>query len=218
MVIVDFQILARVPDASSASAKSMNEDLFPSFEPVRLWLRENSVEAPFRKIVIELKKGPKETSGRVLIVGGICEISIHFADEPNGDLVRDSNRLGRVVLDACSRIALSTGWDGARLSSAVKHLLARDVPRVHFFASLCRTERKSGIECVPWLSMNYSDYEFGVRIGARDVVVASRQCPIYLEDEIPRMGSAVRSGHFQILSGPKKVVFASVPIRQEDLH
>jgi hypothetical protein len=59
MELRDFQVFA---GASAANPKPINEALFTTFEPIRLWSRAHRITAPFKKLVMMLKDTTK-TSG-----------------------------------------------------------------------------------------------------------------------------------------------------------
>ena len=52
--LVDFQVYARPAGLPDGEQRPINEALFATYEPVRLWLKENDIKAPFRKFVVSL--------------------------------------------------------------------------------------------------------------------------------------------------------------------
>jgi hypothetical protein len=46
--LVDFQVYARPSGLPNGEQRPIDEGLFTTFEPVRLWLKEHEIRAPFR--------------------------------------------------------------------------------------------------------------------------------------------------------------------------
>ena len=216
---VDFQVYARPSGLAEGEQKPLNEALFSTFEPVRLWLKEHVIGAPFKKIAISL--ADEITSalwhGNVSNAVGICQVT----EAVNLSMMRQSAGDHRwvlgIVLDALGCVARSTGWRSNELEDFIKAASDRPWPLVHFFEGLAQIESESGVKCVPWLSTQPGKTMVGARIGDRDVTVLSKPGPLYLEDSFPVAKSAIR-GHQYVLLDKAGKALASVAIDSSALH
>jgi hypothetical protein len=217
--LVDFQVYARLSRLAEGEQKPLNEALFSTFEPVRLWLKDRVIEAPFKKIAISLadEASSARWHGNVSNAIGICQVT----EAVNLPTLRESAGDHRWVLGIISHalgcVMRSTGWRSSELESFIKDMSERPLPLVHFFEGLAQVEKASGVKCVPWLSSRPGETQIGVRVGERDVAVLSKPEPIYLEDSFPIAKSAIR-GHEYVLLDKAGKVLASVAIDNSMLH
>jgi hypothetical protein len=74
--LVDFQVSAQSAGLVAGERKPINQALFTTFEPVRLWLKDRKIQAPFRKIAISLgdETWYARAHGAVTNVERICEV------------------------------------------------------------------------------------------------------------------------------------------------
>lgn len=213
MRLVDFQI-----DAGSwlpvDDGLRIGQALFTTFEAVRLWLRERSVQAPFRKLVVGFEhRRPSVQHGHVMNVLGICQVKEAVDTAVLLERAADHRWVLDSVAHALGCVARETGWRCEELEDFIGLLSNRPLPLVHFFGRLARVDRPSGIRCVPWLSVRPGETRIGVRIGERDIEILSKPEPIYLEDDFPMVTSAIRGREFVLLDSAGKTL-ASVSIGQ----
>jgi hypothetical protein len=63
--------------------RTINHALFTTFEPLRLWLKERQIKAPFRKIVVSLNAAfAAPWNGHVANAIGICQVTEAMRSEP----------------------------------------------------------------------------------------------------------------------------------------
>jgi hypothetical protein len=217
--LVDFQVYARPSGLAEAEQKPLNEALFSTFEPVRLWLRERRIHAPFKKIAISLadEVSSARWHGHVSNAIGICQVTEAVALRTLRESAGDHRWVLGLVKHALGCVTRSTGWRSNELEGFVKVASERTLPLVHFFEGLAQVEKAFGVKCVPWLSTRPGKTEIGVRVGERDETVLSRPEPIYLEDSFPLAKSAIRGGDYVLLDKAGKAL-ASVAIRSAALH
>jgi hypothetical protein len=110
--LIDFQIGVGASNLDMNAQRVTNLALFSSYEPVRLWLRESHVTAPFRKLVVALSD--RSTHGRwhgaVSNVAGVCEViqAVDTASLPSRAV--DHRWALGVALHAVEQVANSIGW------------------------------------------------------------------------------------------------------------
>ncbi len=217
--LVDFQVGVGSTKLAQDEQRSANLSLFSTYEPVRLWLKEREVRAPFRKIVVSLSDEASfaRWHGNVSNVAGICEVM--EAVDPTTLVQRagDHRWVLGVVEHALACIERNAGWRSSELEDFIKAVSERPLPLVHFFESLAQIEKASGVKCVPWLSTQPGETVVGARIGERDVTVLSKPGPLYLEDSFPVAKSAIRGGEYVLLDKAGKVL-ASLAIDNSALH
>jgi hypothetical protein len=217
--LVDFQVYARPSRLAEGEQKPLNEALFSTYEPVRLWLKERVIEAPFKKIAISLadEVSSARWHGNVSNAIGICQVT----EAVNLSTMRQSAGDHRwtlgIVEHALGCVERSIGWRSDELDGFIKAASERPLPLVHVFESLAQIEKASGVKCVPWLSTQPGETVVGARIGERDVTVLSQAGPLYLEDSFPVAKSVIR-GHEYVLLDKAGKALASVTIDSAALH
>ena len=95
--LVDFQVYARPAGLPDGEQRPINEALFATYEPVRLWLKENDIKAPFRKVAVSLadKVSSARWHGNVSNAIGICEVTEAVDTQVLSQSARD-------LIDGCS--------------------------------------------------------------------------------------------------------------------
>jgi len=217
--LVDFQIYARPTGLAAGEQRPINEALFTAFEPVRLWLKERQIRAPFRKIVVSLADSLAcaRWHGNVLNALGICEVTEAVEIPMLLEKAGDHRWVLGIAEHALGCVTRSTGWRSDELESFMRGASEKTLPLVHFFDNLARVDSVSGVKCVPWLSTRPGETLVGVRLVSnngdeRDVIVLSKPEPLYLEDGFPMMQSAIRSTDFVLLDNDGKTL-ATVPVQ-----
>jgi hypothetical protein len=211
--LVDFQVCAGATSIAGEQ-RLLNHSLFATYEPVRLWLREHKISAPFRKIVVDLDDETvmAQWHGHVANAVGVCQVT----EAVGLSLLRQKASEHRWVLTVCTHalacIEERLGWRNAALNEFVAACQEREFPLVHFFERLARVDKGSQMKCVPWLSTRPGETCVGVRIGNRDVVLVSEPGPLFMEDSFALSKSAIRGDDFVLLD-KTGTVLASAPIR-----
>ncbi len=217
--LVDFQVHARRSGLAEGEQKPLNEALFSTFEPVRLWLKDRAIEGPFRKIAISLAADSSSARwhGNVSNAIGLCQVTEAVVLSELLQNAGDHRWVLGIVQHALKCVTQSTNWRSDELDSFIADVSGRTLPLVHFFDGLARVERASRIRCVPWLSTHPGETQIGVRIGERDVRVLSAPGPIYLEDSFPLAKSTIQERAYVLLDKAGKAL-ATVPIDSADMH
>ena len=213
----DFQVLVHAPYLAEEE-ETFNEILFSIYEPVRLWLKERTVKAPFCKIVVSLSDDAISAPwhGHVTNAFGICEVT-EAVDVPTlRQNVGDHAWVFGLVRHALECVARRTDWRSCELEDFITTLSQKALPFVHFFERLTRVDRITGVKCTPWFSIRPGENKIGVRLVSkdsieRDVTVLSQPGSLFLEDSFPLAKSAIRGQEFVLLDKAGKVL-ASVPI------
>jgi hypothetical protein len=211
--LADFQVCAPPAGLDLDVQRRINEALFTVFEPIRLWLKEHVVAAPFRKVIVSLVDAASfaQWHGRVSNVMGVCEVMEAVDVAALRKYTDDHRWVLRIVEHALGCVAENTGWQSKDLGRFAKALSKRKLPLVHIFESLEQLDSNSGVKCVPWLSTRPGETQVGVRIGRRNTVIKSHPGPLYLEDTFPLSNSAIREGEYVLLDKTGKRL-ASVAI------
>jgi len=211
--LVDFQVFARPNGLVGDEQRQINEALFTSYEPVRLWLKEREIRAPFRKIVVSLadRVSSAQWHGNVSNAIGICEVTEAIDTATLAQKVVDHRWVLGVISHALGCVARGTGWHSIELEGCINRLSETTLPLVHFFEGLAQIDEVSGVKCLPWFSTRPGETRLGVRIDGRDVMAVSVTGPLYLEDSFPVAKSVIRGRDFVLLDKRGKTL-ASVPI------
>jgi hypothetical protein len=188
-------------ELDQAEQRAANHSLFSTYEPVRLWLKEREIRAPFRKVVVTLSDEASfaRWHGNVVNVAGACEVT--EAVEPTAVAQEAGNHrwvLG-VAAHALGCIDRNMGWRSGELDDFINAMSARHLPHVHFFENLAKVENASGIKCVPWLSTRPGETVLGLRIAERDVTILSKAGPIYVEDAFPMAKALLRERQYVLV-------------------
>src|SRR4051812_40065076 len=125
--LTDFQVYARPTGLVGGEQRSINEALFTAYEPVRLWLKEHELEAPFRKIVISLADYASSARwhGSVSNAVGICEATEAVELALLSRNAADHQWVLGIVGHALSCIAHATTWRSEELGSFIAAAAAR---------------------------------------------------------------------------------------------
>jgi hypothetical protein len=217
--LLDFQVFARASGLVEGEQRPINEALFSTFEPVRLWLRERVILAPFGKIAISLadEASSARWHGNVSSAIGICQVT-EAVDLPTMRKKAGDHRwVLAIVAHALACVAESAGWRSPELEGFVEATSDAPLPLVHHFDGLAQVDTASGFKCVPWLSTRPGETRIGVRLGGRDVTLRSEPGPLYLEDTFPVAKSAIRGRDFLLLDKSGQTL-ATVPIDISVLH
>jgi hypothetical protein len=222
--IVDFQVSMRSDVLAARGQRSINETLFATYEPIRLWLKEHEIKAPFRKIVVSVADGASfaRWHGNVSNAIGICEVTEAMDVTTITRKAGDHQWVLGVVEHALGCIAQNIGWRSDELDACIKVMSKRTLPLIHFFERLAQVDDVSGVRCVPWLSTRPGETQIGVHIvtkasTGRDVTILSKSGPLYLEDSFPVAKSAMRRSGFVLLDKAGKIL-ATVPIDGPEPH
>lgn len=215
----DFQICGG-PMGNMDEERAVNIALFSSYEPVRLWLKERTVKAPFGKIVVSLSDERifAPWHGHVMNAIGICQVTEAVNLPTLRQNIGDHSWVLGLVLHALGCVARRTEWRSSELEDFIATLSERTLPFVHFFDRFERVDKKTGVKCVPWFSIRPGENKIGLRMTVndstqRDVTVFSQPGNLYMEDSFPLAKTVIRASEFMFLDKTGKVL-ASVPIHE----
>ena len=221
--LIDFDVYADPGGLDMDEQKAINDALFTTYEPVRLWLKEHTVKAPFRKLLIILtdETWSAKWHGQVVVVGGICHVSEAVATPTLRNNAHDHRWVLGIVAHALACVAREIGWSEPSFNEHVARLSEKPLPLVHVFEKLTQTDPVSGTACSVWFSTQPGAHQIGVRFSKQDgtscdVIVASKPRPLELEDDFPVTKSAIRGPNF-VLLGKRGKTLASVPMADENL-
>ena len=165
--LVDFQVGVGSANLRLDEQRTANLALFSTYEPVRLWLREREIKAPFRKIVVALSDQAtfSRWHGNASNVAGICEVTEAVDVTTLLENARDHRWVLAVVDHALGCVRRSTGWHCDELESFINTSRERPFLLVHVFASLAKTDQASGMR---WraLALDQAWRDSGGRFGA----------------------------------------------------
>jgi hypothetical protein len=217
MRLTDFQVSVRPAGLSLEQQKAINEGMFPVYEALRLWLMEQKVVAPFKKLVVSLADShlSEQWHGKPMVALGICEVTEAVAIE---DLIRwrgVHHWTCRRVLDALDHVAAAIGWHCEDLVSFVRQVATQSPPCSHRFPGLSKHD-KSGLACDVLLEADVGTTTVKVQFSGHkrpttQVVVASRPGPLFIEDDFPMATTKIDNGQF-VVFGKGKNVLAQVKI------
>jgi len=203
-VLRDFQIYA------GPGNPDVNDRLFTCFEPIRLWLRDHHVRAPFRKILIELMDDPRVQScaPTVGVAIGICHVVRVLPPGHIAASTTDHRWTLDLVRSCLQDIKESLGWHDDGLDAAVLALRGQPLPLSHTLARLTRTDRSSGIRCEIVFVTTFGESRAIARLtrpeGAiSEVVVGTSVGAVDTEDYLPAK-TIIRDGFFVLLDASKK--------------
>lgn len=216
MRLVDFQAFVRPVGLSEDEQRSCNEAFFPLCECVRFWLRENRVEAPFRKILVTVvdEGTARPWHGKTSVALGVCEVTEAVQVEELKQRHTEFPWLASIVVAGLRHIESGVRWSTFDLVELVRGMTRSAPPCVHRFAKL-RQEHK-GTQC---------DLVFRAGIGASTLkveftsphrscasaVIAEAAGPLFLDDVFPVAASGILGGDY-VLRDRERRILARVPI------
>lgn len=210
--LIDFQVATGPSGLDMDEEKAINGSLFTTYEPIRLWLREHTLKAPFRKLLVTLAdERMARWHGSVMVAVGICEVT-EAVDLPTfRQNAHDHRWVLGLVAHALSCVARETGWSDDALNHLVAQLSEKTLPLIHIFDKLTQVDVRTGVECRVWFSTQPGSNQVGVRVSkqdgtCRDVVVASKPRPLYLEDHFPVAKSVIHGTNFVLLDKDGKTL------------
>ena len=199
--------------------RAINLAMFPVYEAVRLWARENKLEAPFEKIsarlVDETTEALKPYFLKVRKALGICQIEIPV------DLNRICQRIPDYALYASAAetslhaVAEQVGFRNEQLDEFVRRLPSADPPCNHLFGDLVKVDG-SGARWEVWFRSKYGSSQVVVVVSRdgvvlRECVVAAKDGPLYLEDDFPLKKTRLSADGFSILDRKGHVLASVAP-------
>lgn len=219
---MDFQVFARAQGFIGNEQRSINEALFVTYEPIRLWLKEHTVKAPFRKLLVSFadESSSAPWHGSVSTTAGICEVTEAVAPSQLRQNAKNHRWVIKQINHALMRVAKELSWSSEALEAFLEKLSNTPLPITHFFATLTKANDRTGVKCEPWLAVQPGLSQIGVLIsiageGARDIVLMSKHGPVYLEDDFPIAKSKLSNTEFLLLDKNGNTL-ASVPLQQTD--
>src|SRR4051794_26819797 len=150
MRLREIQVFAR--GSTGGHQKAVNQALFATYEPVRLWLREARFVAPFTKLVVVLidRATGAASHGHVMVVDGICQVTeaVDVAELPRHAL--DHGWVLGIIRHALSSVAENPGWSSEQFEARLDELAASPVPLNYTFEKLRKRDKITKAVCVPW--------------------------------------------------------------------
>jgi hypothetical protein len=224
LTLVDFDIHASLSGLSLDEQRSINDALFATYEPIRLWIKEQSIKAPFRKLLVTFadESLAARWHGTVATAAEVCEVT----EALSLSLLRQKAEDHRWVIDAVQHalgcIAQESGWRCEELEFLLQGLSGKSWPLRHFFANLAKVDHRSGAKFEPWLAVQPGLTQIGVLVSApgeetHEAILASKPGLMYLEDEFPMARSKLDESQFLLLD-KKGIVLSSVPHARSGLH
>jgi len=197
----------------------IDRTLFASYASILPWLYETRPQAPFRKIVIDLRTylAGAKSHGTVTNALGVCVVC-EFV--PADELLAEAGNLawtGSIIRHALACISDKLGWTSDELIQYVTRREQRGFLDVFTFERLTQVDPTSGSTFTPWFSAAPGRNAIGVRVrswtGERDVLIAEDDEPIWLPEAFPLRSSAIRTRtrEYVLLDGRRRVL-ASVDI------
>jgi hypothetical protein len=213
--LVDFQITIGPSTLREEDRRLANLSLFSTYEPVRLWLKERDIQAPFEKILVNLcaEATFAAVHGSVVDCAGVCEVIQALDPGAIATGVGDHRWACGVAAQSLMVIQQETGWERGDLARLIHHQAQQTPPLIHLFDKLRKRDRASGIDGCLWLSTQPGRTVVGARLGEADVTILSEPGPIFLEDSFPVSRAAIRNGEYR-LSDSGGNLLASIPINQ----
>lgn len=168
-------------------------------EIFRLWLREHSVEAPFRKMLVHVRSEESQASSpsSVSTTLGVCTIRIALRRELILADTKDLRWLLRPLLDALSSAQQEHVFHSVELNSFARHLAQAEPPHTHVFRQLIRRDPLAKITCTTWISFDVDRTRIGVLLEpddepSREVILVEKTGALVLDDEFPIADVQVR--------------------------
>ena len=201
MILRDCQIAADLSALVVSTQREINHGLFASFEPIRLWLREQRHRAPFQKLLLEFV-GPEHELSMPLTVEGMCWAN----DVVSAEELRLGSASNRWVLprlsSALGRISQALHWRLPELETEIARLSSLDWPITYAFEKLARTPRR-GFRIHPWLRLRPGESVVGATISGpgtnREVTLRSAVGPLFLEHEFPIARAVVENEQYFLI-------------------
>jgi hypothetical protein len=134
VIFVDFQVYAGASGLAEGEQKLVNEVLFSTYEPVRLWLKEHSIRALFKKVVVSLadQGSSARWHGHVSNAIGICHVTEAVDLSTLRENVNGHQWVLRIVRHALGCVAVSTGWRSDQLEDFIAGESERAWPGAFF--------------------------------------------------------------------------------------
>jgi hypothetical protein len=224
VTVVDFQIFARAAGGIADDQRSINEALFATYEPLRLWLKERVLKAPFRKLLISFADEAYSAAwhGSVSVAAGICEVTEAVPASLLRQQAGDHRWVLGIVRHALECVAGETGWRSQELEGLVATMAEQPLPLMHVFERLTQEDKITGVKCEVRLAVQPGSTQLGVWLVSkgnveREVALLSKRGPIFLEDEFPLSKSAIRRPDFLLLDKAGKIL-AKIPLEQSAMH
>jgi hypothetical protein len=118
--------------------RSTNIGLFSTYEPLRLWLNEREIPAPFRKYVVRLsdKGSHGQWHGHVSNAVGICGVTEAVSMTLLFEKARDHRWVLGVVQHSLKCVARGIGWRSEELDGFITSASEHPWPLVHLFEGM----------------------------------------------------------------------------------
>jgi hypothetical protein len=197
--LVDFQVHITTGGISPSDLWQLNQDLFPSYEIVRLWLHDVKIIAPFRKILITIRCSDQDLGEQyppVMNALNICEATKTIRPANLSATIKDRQSLFEILKDCIETIKREIGWYSSELMAKLDKLSQMDFPYVHTLDKLTKVDKRSGIECKTVFILQPRNYQVLVQcflkgVLTQTVTVLEKKDPLWLEDDFPARKSLI---------------------------
>lgn len=204
--MVDIQIVVMPHALHAEELRRANQVLFTVYEPIRLWLKERQILAPFRKLSVGFvnEETSSATHGWVNNANSVCLIDLLAPLAALKRVHRDRPWAFAAMIEALGHVHERLNWKSEELEARVMEVCDAGLPFTHDFARLTKKDKSTKTVCVPWMRFNLDLIQIGVRFSSpdkieRETILYSRPPPLFFEDRYPIHKSALRGGSFVLL-------------------
>lgn len=191
---------------------------FAVAERIRLWLKDNNVEAPFRKLLVMIHgdQTPHSSIGQVSITLGVCQVRVSVAAETLRLDNDDLRWMVRCTMNALTCVQQNAEWSSSNLETFVRQLYLSRMPFVHFFPNLVRRHVALQKTCSTWISFELGRTRIGIDVvstgaEARNIVLIDKLGPLSVEAEFS-VADAMLLGNTYVLLDTKRRELAAIPL------
>ena len=215
----DFQITFQpTPEDDRNDMRMASLGVFAMFEPLRLWIRAQKIDAPFVKLLIQLERSTLP-SGSTWCAGhanGICFVGVSVDFSRLGVDCSTVEWMAKMVQASLAAVRHKIGWGCLALDAHVAELTAKPWPLDHHFAPYDRIDRKTGVTVATWAEFEPGRTELVVKQSRqekflREDIVKTAEGQLYMEDDFPISRAAIRSGRYDLLTKTGEVL-VSIPL------
>jgi hypothetical protein len=193
MRLIDFQIYFPESALTHAEQLALNRGLFPTYEAIRLWLKERRIDAPaFRKIAIEIQTDPAmhEFGGLVTVVLSLCMVKVNASVDEARARGSDPAWIGEQVRRGLDAIRAKVGWSCEPLVEFTREVERSRPTCRHLITKFTKTDRRTRTRCEVWMEADRETSRVVVRAKHLDgteteTVVAERSGSLFLEHSFP---------------------------------
>src|SRR5262245_7779778 len=153
MRMVDIDLGVMPTDLPIDEVRPANREFFKATEPIRLWLKERKLEAPFRKLGIRVHDEALGIgiSAGVMNAFSVCGVGLYFPLSILKRAHRDRAWSFEVILKALEHVHEKLKWRSKELEAYVVEVSKAGLPFTHDFSKFTKLDRKTKTTCVVWM-------------------------------------------------------------------